>query len=199
MKGTDEVVLLVRGGVTKIFKARLIIVLFLFVAALSSCVPANMQVQSMQAPVDDKALVRFISPKAFGYIFDSEKIIGYAYPGTQFDYLAEPGKHLFIVSMENKAMMEAELEAGKTYYVLMRRIYGVWQPRVAFLPVKRGEKYWDLMSVYETKYKRYELKEDVREKWQNKYGPRMPSIVDDYWSVQKDKYVWPTLDIEDGR
>jgi hypothetical protein len=199
MKGTNEVVLLIKGGVVKIFKARLVLLLFLFAAVLSSCVPANMKIQTMLAPAEDKALVRFISPKAIGYIFDSEKVIGFAYPGTQFDYLAEPGAHLFIASMENKVVMEAELEAGKTYYVIMRRFFGVWRQRIAFLPVKRGDKYWDSMSVYEAKYRRYELKDEVREKWQRKFEPRMPAIIDNYWSVQKEKYAWPMLDIEDGR
>ncbi len=199
MKGVNKAALLIRRVSERFLKARMLILLFLSAAVLSSCVPSGMKIQTMQAPLDDKALVRFISPKAIGYIFDSEKVIGFAHPKTQFDYLAEPGSHLFIASMENKVMLEAELEAGKTYYVLMRSVFGVWKPRIAFLPVKRGEKYWDKVLEYEEKYKRYELKEKVREKWQDKYGPRMPAIIDNYWSVQKDKYVWPTLDLEDGR
>jgi len=195
-----EIMRSTKGLPAKFLKIRMLILLFIFAAVLSSCVTRNVKVQDMQAPTDDKALVRFISPKAVGSIFDSEKIIGFAIPKTQFDYLAEPGKHLFIVLAENKAMMEAELEAGKVYYVLLRYYFGVYRARAVFLPVKVGdEKWWNKVAEYEEKYPRYEIKDKVKEKLQNKYGPGMPAIIDNYWSVLKDIYVWPTLDIEDGR
>ena len=53
---------------------------------LMSCSPSYLRpAQTELTPTGDKALVRFISPKAVGYIFDSEELIGYAFPRTQFD------------------------------------------------------------------------------------------------------------------
>jgi len=180
------------------FKRYRILLLLPFALFLASCTPRYLTPQSPLTPQNDKALVRFISPKAVGYVFDSEKVIGYAYPRAQFDYLASPGKHLFITSLKNKAFMEADLEAGKTYYVLMRRYEGVWRVRIAFLPVKKDSGLLAKAKKYEKKAKKYELKSELKDKWQRKFGPKMQAIIKNYREVKKDAYNWPKLDAEDG-
>ena len=74
--------------------------------------------QGLLAPTNDKALVRFMRPSGFGFainfnIWDGEKVIGNSVAKSQFDYLADPGKHLFVAVAENKVFLEADLEAGK--------------------------------------------------------------------------------------
>ncbi len=173
---------------------------FLFITVfLISCTPSFLRPpETVMAPTDSKALVRFISPKAVGYVFDSEELIGYAFPGTQFDYLASPGKHLFIASLENKAFLEADLEPGKTYYVLMRRYEGFWRVRIAFLPVNKNSGLWDKAKAYEAKANKYDLDDEAKSKWQAKIGPKMPGIISHYENEVKHKYDWPRLNPEDG-
>ena len=39
-------------------------------------------------------------------MLDGKKVIGNSVAMSQFDYLAEPGKHLFIATAENKVFLE---------------------------------------------------------------------------------------------
>jgi hypothetical protein len=48
----------------------------------------------------------------------------------QFDYLATPGKHLFIATGENKVLLQTDLQAGKIYYIITRTYPGVMYARV---------------------------------------------------------------------
>ena len=114
--------------------------------------------QALLQPTEDKALVRFMRPSGFGMavnfnMLDSEKVIGNSVAMSQFDYLTEPGKHLFISTAENKVFLEADLEAGKTYYVITRIYPGAWYARVAFVAVNRESKYWDKVNEWEEKLK----------------------------------------------
>lgn len=172
-----------------------LLLLILLAVLFTACGPPNFLVRrdAMEAPPSGKALVRFISPKAVGYVFDGQEVIGFSFPKTHFDYVAEPGKHLFITSMENKAFMEADLLPGKTYYVLMRLIFGAWRSRIAFLPVNEGSELLNDANVYLRKSKSYDLDATTKTAWQNKYGPRMPALIDSYHNEIKDKYNWPRL------
>ncbi len=169
--------------------------LILLATLFTACGPPNFLVRqdTIQAPPSGKTMVRFISPKAVGYVFDGEEVIGFSFPKTYFDYVTEPGKHLFITSMENKAFMEADLLPGKTYYVLMRLIFGAWRSRIAFLPVNEGSELLNDANLYLAKSKGYELDATTKTAWQNKYGPRMPVIIDSYHNEFKDNYNWPRL------
>lgn len=172
----------------------------LMVWLLSACGPPRYLVkdESMEAPPAGKSIVRFISPKAVGYVFDGEEVIGFAFPKTYFDYVTDPGRHLFITSMENKAFMEADLLPGKTYYVLMRLYMGVWRSRIAFLPVNKGSGLSDDAQRYMSASSRYHLEPSTKAAWQAKYGPGMPAIIDQYNTQVKHEYDWPRLNPDDG-
>jgi hypothetical protein len=47
----------------------------------------------------------------------------------------EPGDHRFMVIAENADFLDARLEAGKTYYVLISPRPGVWKARFSLLPL----------------------------------------------------------------
>ena len=93
------------------------------VLCLTSCAGSSAYMRSSSVllnPTSDKALVRFmrLSLGPNFNMLDGEKVIGNSVAKSQFDYLADPGKHLFIATSENKSFLEADLEAGKTYYVI---------------------------------------------------------------------------------
>ncbi len=134
----------------KLFRTQ--ISLFLFIAfLLSSCAGSSKYMrpaESLLTPPQDKAIVRFMRPSGFGFainfnVWDGEKAIGNSVAKSQFDYLADPGKHVFVAVSENKVFLEADLEAGKTYYVITRVYPGVWKARVAFTAVTRSSEHWD--------------------------------------------------------
>jgi hypothetical protein len=50
-------------------------------------------------------------------------------------YQAEPGVHRFMVIAENADFVDATLEAGKTYYILVSPRMGAWKARFSLLPI----------------------------------------------------------------
>ena len=47
-----------------------------------------------------------------------------------------PGKHRFMIVAENADFLEADLVAGKTYYVLVSPRPGAWKARFSLLPIR---------------------------------------------------------------
>jgi hypothetical protein len=117
----------------------------LLVMALQACHGSIMvTVPKVELPEPGFALVTFIAetrvmgPKQFG-LWDGENLIGVVTPKTYIQYKAAPGKHLFLGRAENWTICEADLEAGRNYYIMANAFMGVWKARVAFDPVRKGD------------------------------------------------------------
>jgi len=151
------------------------------------------------APAEDKALVRFMSPKSVGYLFDSEKLIAFMVPNSQFDYLAEPGRHVFMASMENKAFLEADLEAGRIYYAFLRVYMGVWRSRVAFIAVNEESEYWNKVGEYEGKLMKLLPDTEAINEWERANQHKAEAVMSQYSDAFKEQYDWQKLNAEDGR
>ncbi len=72
-------------------------------------------------PAAGKSRVVFVRPNALATaitfsVHDGEKLIGVLPYSAYFVYDCEPGHHLFSASMENVAMLEADLLADRIYY-----------------------------------------------------------------------------------
>ncbi len=96
--------------------------------------------QGFQPPAEGKAVVYFArvtvygKPTAFEF-FHQDKYIG-AFKGSQYmRYECDPGAQLFWASSENKEFITAELEAGKTYIVMVDVIMGVMKAHVGLTPI----------------------------------------------------------------
>ncbi|MBL7073043.1 MAG: hypothetical protein ISS33_04615 [Candidatus Omnitrophica bacterium] len=185
----------------------LIIVIILAAIGISGCVGHSVYMRKapeLLRPTEDKALVRFMRPSGYGFsvnfnILDGDKDIGNSVAGSQFDYIVAPGEHLFIATCENKTFLTANLEAGKTYYVLTQVSMGAWSARVAFVPVTRGSKYWDKVYEYETTLRMIEPNQDALSKWENKHKAQINKLIRQYnnkWKYERD---WPVLQASDGR
>jgi len=181
--------------------------LFLFLLSLSSCAGSSNYMKpsvSQLAPTQDKALVRFMRPSGIGFavnfnMLDGEKVIGNSVAKSQFDYLANPGHHLFISISENKVFLEAELAPGKVYYVITRIYPGAWRARVAFEAVTRGSEYWEAVLQYEKELQRMEPDEANLRLWQDTHREEIRALLAAYESEFKTKYNWPKLSPDDGR
>jgi hypothetical protein len=132
-------------------------------------------------------------------MLDGNKVIGNSVAMSQFGYLADPGKHLFIATAENKVFLEADLEAGKTYYVITRIYPGAWYSRVAFVAVNKGSEYWDKVKEWETSLKIVEPDTIALKKWEDIHKAQIEGLVSQYETKWKDSYAWPILKPEDGR
>jgi hypothetical protein len=91
-----------------------------------------------------KALVVFMRPSRYGGAIQStiydvkqpqDAYLGIVSGKTKIGYVTEPGQHLFMVIGENADFLDAQLEAGKTYYVLVSPRMGMWKARFSLLPI----------------------------------------------------------------
>lgn len=173
----------------------------------SGCAGSSMYMKStptLLRPTENKALVRFMRPSGFGFainfnMLDGENVIGNSVAMSQFGYLAEPGKHLFIATAENKVFLEADLEAGKTYYVITRVYPGAWYARVAFVAVNKGSEYWDKVKGWEESLKIIEHDNVALKKWEDGHKAQIKALASQYETKWKNTYQWPVLRPEDGR
>lgn len=100
--------------------------------------------EASMRPEPGKALVVSMRPGRLGWavnatIYDKADTPDYVYLGTvsygsRIPYQAEPGRHLFMVVGESADFMQADLEAGKTYYVVVAARMGAWKARFSFRP-----------------------------------------------------------------
>jgi hypothetical protein len=109
----------------------------------AGCASRNMDVVSpdryVTRPSADKALIFFIRATSFGgavqaAIYDDTQFVGTISANTHIAYMADPGKHMFMVTGESADFMEADLAAGKTYYADVVPRMGVWKARFSFRP-----------------------------------------------------------------
>jgi hypothetical protein len=106
----------------------------------------------LDTPAPDRATVIFLRTSAFGAsesfeLFDDKKrFLGESLPRTHFEVSLPPGVHWFYASAENTAVMRAELEAGKRYFVNVQPYIGAWGARVELLSLARSPREWRMRS-----------------------------------------------------
>jgi hypothetical protein len=189
-------------------KHRLLLILFVSVSVcIISCAGSSRYMKPSQGfltPTKEKAVVRFMRPSGFGYainfnVWDGENVIGNSVAKSQFDYLADPGKHLFVAVAENKVFLEADLEAGKTYYVITRVYTGMWKARVAFIAVNRGSQLWDEVKEDENKLNKLEPNTEALKLWEEENKSKIKEVLAVYETKWKTAEQWPRLNPDDGR
>lgn len=112
----------------------------LAVLLLGACASTNPMLnpvadQTLPPPPADKAQIVFINPgNAVAAAFlsgvydikgDNKELFGMLGSKTRLVKNVDPGQHLFMANtLANSHLMEADVQAGKRYYVAMRFIYG---------------------------------------------------------------------------
>ena len=91
-----------------------------------------------------KAMLVIMRPSFYGgaiaaSVYDitggQTRLIGVLGPKDKIAYPVDAGAHRFMVVAENADFMEATLDAGKTYYAVVRARPGVWKARFSLLPI----------------------------------------------------------------
>lgn len=95
-------------------------------------------------PAEGKAMVVFMRPSMYGGAIASTvyeasdtatTFLGGVDPHQKLAYQVDPGFHRFMVVAENADFVDANLEAGKTYYVLVSPRPGLWKARFSLIPI----------------------------------------------------------------
>lgn len=158
----------------------------------------------ISGPEQDKAVVYFMRPSGMGFainfqIWDRDQFIGLSQAKSYFAYQCDPGKHLFIGIAENKRGVLAELEAGKSYYMITQVRMGGWRARLAMIPVTRDSKFWDQVETYKSKLKFIQAKPEMIAQWNTTKKAKIQEIINILENTEKGKkYVLP-LTAQDGR
>ncbi len=186
--------------------------LFLFVALimLSGCAGSSPYMRKA-TPVEElssgKARVYFMRPSGLGFaihfqIWDRYRLIGLSQAKSYFTYECEPGKHLFLGRAENKRAVEADLEAGKSYYIITQVKIGAWKARMGFIPVTKGSEFWDKVEEYKKELNFVEPEKEVIAKWESEKKDEIQEEINEIISYiqtpEGKKYVL-SLNKEDGR
>jgi hypothetical protein len=101
--------------------------------------------QQQQPPLEPgKAMLVILRPSFVGGAIaasvydisgDQTRLIGVLGPKDKIAYQVDAGPHRFMVVAENADFMEATLDAGKTYYAVVRARPGMWKARFSLLPI----------------------------------------------------------------
>jgi hypothetical protein len=96
--------------------------------------------QDIQPAPEHKAIVYFVRASSLGFAinftyFDSAAVIGRFNGPKYLRYECGPGKHLFWARSENRDFVEAEVEAGKIYFIEAVPQMGGIKAGVKLLPV----------------------------------------------------------------
>jgi len=125
------------------------IILALLPAALAACSTTSYMRDALPTlpPGPEEAKVIIYRNTSFGgaehfpvyELLDDEdgKLLGFTETDRYFEYRCPPGKHLFVTWGEGDAFIEADLEAGKTYFIRTYAKFGVLSARPGFAPVGR--------------------------------------------------------------
>ena len=91
-------------------------------SAILLCISFSSIGQGITPAPADKAVVYFVRASSTGFAinfsyFDSDKLFGLFAGKGYIRYECSPGTHIFWARSENKDFVEAEVEAGKIYFI----------------------------------------------------------------------------------
>ncbi|MFN8133944.1 MAG: hypothetical protein U0Z17_01465 [Bacteroidales bacterium] len=98
------------------------------------------QAQNIVPAPNNKAVVYFVRYSSMGFAinfsyFDSTRLVGRFNCPKYIRYECEPGKHLFWARSENRDYVEAEVEAGKIYFIVANPRMGAVKAQVELVAV----------------------------------------------------------------
>lgn len=191
---------------------RILCLLMLF--GLTACAAStSMMERDQPAPMvrPDQAVIVFMRPSILGSaitasVFDvtgsDSKFIGFVNSGLKVAHAVPPGERTFMVVSEAADFMQAKIEAGKTYHVLVTPRVGVWRARFSFRPVRSGEFAGSEFAGWESSTK-YAASTPQAESWARDNMQSITSKRQTYWPEWTGKALEQrqsqTLNPEDGR
>jgi len=158
-------------------------------------------------PDPDKATVLFMRPSGLGFAVassvyelgpDGDRFVGIVPAKKKLAYSVAPGKTRFMVVSEAADFMDADLVAGKIYYVVVAPRMGVWKARFSLRPVGVDRRDSEEIAGWLKECVPVENTEESRawakEHWPDIQEKKMRYLTE--WETKLDK---PALLAEDGR
>ncbi|MCH8248629.1 MAG: hypothetical protein IH913_03370 [Proteobacteria bacterium] len=194
------------------------IILTTVVILLSGCASSKMLVQDNQElvpPVADQSQIVFLRSTFVGSAIQSSvfdvtsgepEFVGIVSNDTKLAYTVSPGEHVFMVVSEAADFMQANLDAGKTYYSMVTPRMGAWKARFSMHPVRNGGagKFQYSSERFQGWLERTQFVENTAESiaWFNENAANIKSKQTKYWPVWQQKspedLAERTLNPDDG-
>lgn len=179
------------------------VILFVLMTGCAGSSQYMVKATPTAAPRLEKALVYFMRPSGMAFavnfqIWDGNRFVGLSQAKSYFAYECDPGKHLFLGFAENKVAIEADLEAGKSYYIGTNVRVGAWKARMDFTPVTRGSQLWGQVEEYRKSLNFVAANEEERAKWEGAKKQEAQKFID-YFSAGEGRSQVLRLNKEDGR
>lgn len=106
--------------------------------------------QGFTPPASGKAVIYFVSAKKklipFEF-FHQERFIGELEKLNYMRYECAPGKQLLWASSESKEFLDASLETGNSYIVIVEMRQGFWRMNPKFTPITSGSEFFAQAAV----------------------------------------------------
>jgi len=95
----------------------------------------------------DRAVVVFLRPAYTGYaisaaVYEDDTFLGIVMRHARLVHETQPGTHRYMVVSEAADFLDADLEAGKMYFVNVHPRMGVWRARFSLEPVTPSSSRW---------------------------------------------------------
>lgn len=158
-------------------------------------------------PPSGKASIVFMRPSTLGYAIASsvfemrdgrDVFLGHVPAKRKLVHHADPGPVRFMVVSEAADFLQAELEAGRTYYVLVTPRFGVWRARFSLRPVTSSELGGTEFREWFDECVWVEATDEARD-WARRSAASVAEKKKEYlrkWEPRTDK---PTLRASDGQ
>jgi hypothetical protein len=136
-----------------------------------------------------------IAASVYDITGDQTRLIGVLGPKDKIAYQVDAGAHRFMVVAENADFMEATLDAGKTYFAVVRARPGVWKARFSLLPIHATSA--DQYNLQDAEFKEWNDKSEWVERteradaWFAEHGTNIEEKKHDY--LQK----WDRMEASD--
>lgn len=126
-----------------LMKNKILLLLILFM--MNKLAVLSQDTLSVPPAPADSAVVYFVRTSSLGFAinftyFDSAEVIAKCNGANYVRYVCTPGRHLLWGRSENKDFIEAELEAGKIYFIEATPLIGFIKAQIEIKPVDPMDK-----------------------------------------------------------
>jgi len=160
-------------------------------------------------PPEGKALIVFLRPGGyasgitFTVIDENGEFVGQTPAKGHVLHVTDPGKHRYLVWAENTAVLEAEVAAGKVYFVRVAPRMGAWTARGHLLALKPGGPDWDQVDEWLRDTTQWDVRPDLVERWKRDKAEGVPEQLErahEMWAkYDAEEREERTLRVADGR
>lgn len=167
----------------------------LLLTALTACGGTRFMgpATAVEAPPAGKALVNFHRPSNYGGgadfpIYDRTRLVGNLEGKSMFQYIAEPGEHLFIGRADKVSVVKAQLAADKVYDIAVDVGMGMMQANVHLAALGKGDERRAKLADWQAKERVIGLSDQAEaDRFAERKRKDIEKIIADFEGPKKDR------------